>query len=79
VQAALLRHVVGNPFQRKVAIGLLSSAISTLADALYTGEPCHYALHDALLEAGHADLAAHFREPYHPKGCWALDLILGKS
>jgi hypothetical protein len=31
-----------------------------------------------LLEAGHAELAAHFQERDHPKGCWALDLILGK-
>jgi hypothetical protein len=36
-------------------------------------------LHDALLEAGHAELAEAFREPMHPKGCWALDLILGKN
>jgi hypothetical protein len=37
------------------------------------------ALHDALLEEGHAELADHFRqEAVHPKCCWALDLILGK-
>jgi hypothetical protein len=30
--------------------------------------------------AGHAELADHFREEqHHPKGCWVLDLVLGKS
>jgi hypothetical protein len=35
---------------------------------------------NALLEAGHHELAEHFRcEEWHPKGCWALDVILGRS
>lgn len=56
-----------------------SSCVIQVATSLYAGDPCHFALHDALLDAGHAELAEHFREPYHPKGCWALDLLLGKS
>jgi hypothetical protein len=37
-------------------------------------------LHAALLETSYADLAEHFREEQmHPRGCWALDLILGKN
>jgi hypothetical protein len=39
-------------------------------------------LHDALLDAGCADeaLLAHCRKPEgHVRGCWALDLILGKE
>jgi hypothetical protein len=29
---------------------------------------------------GHAELAEHFRqERWHPKGCWAVDLILAKT
>jgi hypothetical protein len=34
-----------------------------------------------LLEVGCADLAEHFSEAgeWHPKGCWALDVILGKK
>jgi hypothetical protein len=40
---------------------------------------CTFALHDALLEAGCGELADHFTEPRHPKGCWALDVILGKE
>jgi hypothetical protein len=32
--------------------------------------------HDALLEAGHAELAQHFRsEQWHPKGCFAMAAI----
>jgi hypothetical protein len=39
-------------------------------------------LADALEEAGcaEADLLAHLRGPApHVRGCWALDLLLGKS
>jgi hypothetical protein len=55
------------------------AAVVQLAEALYAGGDCAFALHDALLEAGHAELAEHFQTPTHPKGCWALDLLLGKS
>jgi hypothetical protein len=75
----LLRHIFGNPVARPLAKPLFQETAIQLADALYRGQACHFALHDALLEAGHPELAAHFREPEHPKGCWALDLILGKS
>lgn len=59
----------------------VSESILRLAESAYEGENCHFALHDALLDAGHAELTAHFRDPgeWHPKGCWALDVILGKS
>jgi hypothetical protein len=55
--------------------------VTKLAEAVYQTENCTFALHDALLEDGHADFAAHFRDPaeWHPKGCWALDLLLGKA
>jgi hypothetical protein len=42
-------------------------------------EDCSFALRDALLECGHVDLAEHFKDQDHPKGCWALDLLLGRS
>ena len=46
----------------------------------YAGQDCAFALHDALLEAGHAELAEHFRqETWHPKGCWVVDMILRKT
>jgi len=51
-----------------------------LAEPLYAAQDCCFALHDALLEAGHAELAEHFRqEQWHPKGCWVMDVILGKA
>jgi hypothetical protein len=51
-----------------------------LAQTLYDGTDCAFALHDALLESGHSALAEHFQKEHgHPKGCWAVDLILGKN
>jgi hypothetical protein len=78
---SLLRHVAGNPYRRPPALQSSSAAVVRLAQAAYEQQRVQFALHDALLDAGHADLAAHFRDPaeWHPKGCWALDLILGKS
>jgi hypothetical protein len=77
-QATLLRHLVGNPFQPP-SQGDWSGQIVQLAEALYAGGDCAFALHDALLEAGRAELAGHFSERDHPKGCWALDLVLGRE
>jgi hypothetical protein len=78
-QADLVRHVFANPF-RAYFSGRWSSIAIQLAEALYAGENCAFALHDALLEAGHPELAEHFaKEQSHPKGCWVLDLLLGKE
>lgn len=79
-QANLLRHNIGNPFRPYSSPDPLPTAVIQLADALYKGEDCGFALHDALLEAGHAELAEHFHgEQRHPKGCWALDLVMKKE
>lgn len=78
-QANLLRHIIGNPFRPFKSPSSWPTTVTALANALYDGEDCHYALADALIEAGHVQLAEHFREPSHPKGCWALDVILGKD
>jgi hypothetical protein len=76
----LLRHIIGNPFRPYPAPASWPSTVVQLAESLYAGQDCCFALHDALLEAGHAELAEHFRqEKWHPKGCWALDLILGRE
>lgn len=78
--AGLLHHIAGNPFQPHPALNNWTTPVLQLADALYNGQDCGFALHDALLEAGHPELAEHFRqEQWHPKGCWLLDLILGKN
>jgi hypothetical protein len=79
-QAILLRHIIGNPFRPCPAPDHLPATVVQLAESLYNGQDCSFALHDALLEAGHADLAEHFRqEQVHPKGCWAVDLLLGNE
>ena len=79
-QADLLRDIVGNPFRKVDWSTPLPLTVVDLAEALYAGDDCAFALHDALLEAGRADLAEHFADPSrpHPKGCWVLDGILGK-
>jgi hypothetical protein len=74
--AELLREIFGNPFQSVAAVGWPTSIVA-LARALYLGSDCAFALHDALLEMGQEALALHFQQAEHPRGCWALDLILG--
>jgi hypothetical protein len=78
--AALFRHIIGNPFRPYPAPPSWPLTVVQLAESLYAGQDCAFALHDALLEAGHAELAEHFRkEKWHPKGCWVVDVILGKA
>jgi hypothetical protein len=44
------------------------ASVVSLAEAVYNGADACFALHDALLEAGHPDLAAHFQaEQWHPE------------
>jgi hypothetical protein len=75
-----LRHLIGNPFRPPVLPAYLSLAVVQLAGAVYRGHDCGFALHDALLENGQTEIADHFRrEKWHPKGCWALDLLLHKE
>jgi hypothetical protein len=61
VQVKLLRDVVGNPFRPYLAPSSWPPAVVSLAQAVYNGADAGFALHDALLESGHPDLAAHFR------------------
>jgi hypothetical protein len=87
-QIKLLWDVVGNPF-RPVAIApnsltWHSGAVPTLAQVIY--EEHHFddlpVLADALEEAGCTDseILNHCRGPGpHVRGCWVIDLILGKS
>jgi len=78
-QCDLLRHVIGNPFRPYPAPPSWPAPVVKLAESMYAGEDCSFALHDALLEAGHPELAEHLaKEQWHPKGCWIVDLILGK-
>jgi hypothetical protein len=74
----LLRHIAGNPFRSYRRVWPFT--VVQLAESLYDGQDFVFALHDALLEAGHTELAEHFREEKsHPKGCWVVDMILSKE
>ncbi len=87
-QTHLLRDICGNPF-RPVAreaswVAWEGGTIQKLAFAAYE-EHCFESLPvlaDALEDAGctNADILSHLRGPGpHVRGCWVLDLILGKS
>jgi hypothetical protein len=84
-QCRLLREIVGNPF-RPVPCdpSWLTPPVKALGQSV--NEEGRFQelpiLADALEEAGCAnpDLLAHCRHPVqHVRGCWALDLVLGKQ
>ncbi len=50
-----------------------------LAKSLRGGADCAFALHDALLEAGLAELAEHFQFREHPPTCWALNALCNSN
>jgi len=87
-QTDLLREIIGNPF-RSVAIdpawlAWKDATVRNLAEAVYeerafTDLPV---LADALEEAGctNQDIVNHCRGPGpHLRGCWVVDLVLGKQ
>jgi hypothetical protein len=91
-QFELLRDVFGNPFRHvTVSPAWRTPEVASLAQAAYDQRelpsghlaPARLAvLADALEDASCADpdLLGHLRGPGpHVRGCWALDLILGKS
>jgi hypothetical protein len=88
-QTRLLRCIMGNPFHHPPSIpaDLMSWNDGTLikiAQGIYDARSFDNLpiLADALEEAGcdNADILGHFRGPRpHVRGCWGLDLILGKS
>jgi hypothetical protein len=86
--ADLLREIFGNPFRWVVAdpawLVTEGGAVRGLAEAIYHERAFDRLpiLADALEDAGcaDADLLGHLRGPGpHLLGCWALDLVLGKS
>jgi hypothetical protein len=84
-QAVLVREIFGNPF-RPVAVdpAWLTSDVVLLAQGIYDERAFDRLpiLADALQDAGCDcdDLLAHLRGPGpHVRGCWALDLVLGKE
>jgi len=89
LQCDLVRDIFGNPFRlppRSDAAWLVwnDGTVKRLAEAVYEGRPFDRLpiLADALEEAGcdAAELLAHLRGPGpHVRGCWAVDLLLGKT
>ncbi|MCE9568122.1 MAG: hypothetical protein K8U57_39470 [Planctomycetes bacterium] len=84
-QAALCRDIFGNPFRPVVADpAWLTTTVVALATGIYTDRAFDRMpiLADALQDAG-CDTPAvlnHCRaDNIHVRGCWVVDLILGKS
>jgi hypothetical protein len=80
-----LLDIFGNPF-RPVSVNSnwLSSTVVTLAEGIYAERAFDRLpiLADALIDAGcdHADILAHCQsEGPHVRGCWVVDLVLGKE
>jgi hypothetical protein len=91
-QAARLRDIFANPFRpASISPGCLTPQVVALAQAAYdyrdlpSGrlDPARLAvLADALEEAGctQEDILGHLRDPGpHVRGCWVVDLLLGKG
>ena len=86
-QADLLREVIGNPFRPVIVdpdwLTWANGTVRRIAHDIY--EEGRFAelpvLADALEDAGcaHAGLLAHCRsEEEHVRGCWAVDLLVGR-
>ena len=87
-QCNLLRNIFGNPFRHVTLDPTWPSwsdgTVVKLAQSIYDDRAFDRLpiLADALEEAGctDADILAHCREPSeHVRGCWVVDLLLGKS
>jgi hypothetical protein len=90
-QLALFRDIFSNPFRRcPISPAILTPDVVTLAHAAYHDrlkpsgqlDPARLAvLSDALEEAGAAsELLEHLRAPGpHVRGCWVVDVVLGKK
>ncbi|HJZ58229.1 MAG TPA: hypothetical protein VKE74_25025 [Gemmataceae bacterium] len=85
-QADLLRDIFGNPF-RPVAFdpSWRTGTVASLAKGMYESREFSPMpiLADALQDAGceNDDVLKHCRDPKaaHVRGCWVVDLVLGKS
>lgn len=85
-QAVLLREVIGPQLFRPCSVNLywLTPTVKAVAQAIYEDSLFQDLpiLADALEDAGCAEeqILTHLRSPGpHVRGCWPLDLILGKS
>ena len=88
MQFALLRDIFGNPFcpvtVEPLWLAWNDSCVSRFAEGIYAdrGFDRMPILADALEDAGcdDADMLAHCRSGgEHVRGCWGVDLLLGKE
>jgi hypothetical protein len=85
LQAELLRCVAGNPFrQSSFQPDWRTETAVAIAARMYESKDFSAmpVLADAIEEAGCPDrgMFTHCREPgQHTRGCWVVDLVLGKS
>jgi hypothetical protein len=85
LHAAWLRDIIGNPFRPvKIKATWKTANVIALATAIYDDRAFDRLpiLADALEDAGcdNADMLNHCRQPgEHVRGCWVVDLVLGKS
>ncbi len=85
-QTALLRDIVGNPYYSEVIErGWLTSTVVAITRRIYQSRDFSAMpiLADALQDAGcdNADILEHCRDAKggHVRGCWVVDLVLGKE
>jgi hypothetical protein len=87
-QSDLIRDILGNPFRPMVVkpawLSWNHGTVPAIARHIYDDRAFHDLpiLADALEDAGctNADLLDHCRGPCpHVRGCWAVDLLLGKN
>ena len=85
-QSQLLRDIFGNPFHPVIFDpNWRTSTAIALARGIYDERAFDRLpiLADALQDAGceNEDILNHLRDPNatHVRGCWALDLVLGKE
>src|ERR1700722_5746990 len=81
-QVALVKEILANPFHLHPPLPYVPALLRKLAEAVHQQDTSAVGpLSDALLDAGLTDLAEHFSDPkaWHPKGCWAIDLLTGRK
>jgi hypothetical protein len=84
-QSTILRDLFGNPFRPVHSDSRwLTQTVRALVRGVYDDRAFDRLpiLADALEDAGcdNADILAHCRQPgEHVRGCWVIDLLLGKS
>jgi hypothetical protein len=84
-QAELMRDIFGNPFREVVFDpAWCTSDVLAMAQAMYSNRDFSAMpiLADALQDAGcdEEDILSHCREDReHVRGCWVVDLVLGKE